>query len=44
MFIGYSMGTRGGIFYSLKEKKLIMTTCTTFLEDDYMMNFKPRVR
>ena len=42
MFIGYSKGTRGGIFYNSKEKKVIVSTHSTFLEEDYMNNFKPR--
>ena len=42
MFIGYPNGTRGGIFYNPKEKKVIVSTHTTFLEEDYMNNFKPR--
>ena len=42
MFIGYPKGTRGEIFYNRKEKKVIMSTHATFLEEDYMNNFKPR--
>ena len=42
MFIGYSKGTRGGIFYNPQENKVIESTYATFLEDDYMNNFKPR--
>ena len=42
MFIGYPKGTRGGIFYNPKEKKVIVRTHTTFLEEDCMNNFKPR--
>ena len=42
MFIGYPKGTRDGIFYNLKENKVIISTHPTFLEDDYMNNFKPR--
>ena len=42
MFIGYPNGTRGGIFYIPKEKKVIVSTHATFLEEDYMNNFKPR--
>ena len=42
MFIGYPIGTRGGIFYIPKEKKVIVSTHATFLEEDYMNNFKPR--
>ena len=41
MFICYPKGTRGGIFYNPKEKKVIVST-HTFLEEDYMNNFKPR--
>ena len=42
MFIGYHKGTRGRIFYYPKEKKVIVSTHATFLEEDYMNNFKPR--
>ena len=42
MFIGYPKGTRGGIYYNQKDKKVIVSTHATFLEDDYMNNFKPR--
>ena len=42
MFIGYPKGTRGGIFYNPKEKKMIVSTHATFLEEDYMNNFKPK--
>ena len=42
MFIGYPKGTRDIIFYNPKEKKVIVSIHTTFLEDDYMNNFKPR--
>ena len=42
MFIGYTKGTRGGIIYNAKEKKVIVSTHTTFLEEDYMNNFKYR--
>ena len=42
MFIRYHKGARCGIFYNPKEKKVIVSTHTTFLEEDYMNNFKPR--
>ena len=42
MFIGYPKGTRGEIFYNPKEKKVIVSIDATFLEEDYMNNFKPR--
>ena len=42
MFVGYPNGTRGGFFYSPSDKKVFVSTNATFLEDDYMTNFKPR--
>ena len=42
MFVGYLKGTRGGLFYSPSDRKVFVSTNATFLEDDYMTNFKPR--
>ena len=42
LFVGYPKGTRGGLFYSSSDKKVFVSTNATFLEDDYMTNFKPR--
>ena len=42
MFVGYPKGTRGGLFYSPLDKKVFVSTNATFLEDDYITNFKPR--
>ena len=42
MFVGYPKGTRGGLFYSPSNKKVLVSTNATFLEYDYMTNFKPR--
>ena len=42
MFVGYPKGTRGGLFYSPSDKKVIVSTHTTFLEEDYISNFKPK--
>ena len=42
IFISYPKRTRGGIFYNPKEKMVIVSTHTTFLEEDYMKNFKLR--
>ena len=42
MSVGYPKGTRGGLFYSPSDKKVFVSTNATFLEDDYMENFKPR--
>ena len=41
MFVGYPKGTRGGLFYSHSEKKVFTSTNATFLENDYVQNFKP---
>ena len=41
MLISYPKRMRGEIFYNPKEKKVIMSTHTTFLEE-YMDNFKLR--
>ena len=42
MFVGYPKGTRGGLFYIPSDKKVFVSTNATFLEDDYMTNFRPR--
>ena len=44
VFVGYPKGTRGGLFYSPQDKKVFVSSNTTFLENDYMANFKPRSR
>ena len=42
LFIGYPKGTRGGLFNSSLEKKVIVSTNAKFLEEDYVNNFKPK--
>ncbi|KAH9743690.1 hypothetical protein KPL70_003387 [Citrus sinensis] len=42
MFVGYPKGTRGGLFYSPQDRKVIVSTHFTSLEEDYMNNFKPK--
>ena len=42
LFIGYPKGTRGGIFYNPRNNKVFVSTYTTFLENEYMNDFKPR--
>ena len=42
LFVGYPKGTRGGFFYSHSDKNVFVLTNATFLEDDFMTNFKPR--
>ena len=41
MFVDYLKGTRVGLFYTPSDKKVFVSTNATFLEDDYMKNFKP---
>ena len=43
MFIGYSKGTMRGIFYNPRDKKVFMSTYTTFVENKYMNTFKSRI-
>ena len=42
LFVGYPKGTKGGLFYSPKNQKVIVSTNARFLEEDYVMNHKPR--
>ena len=42
VFIGYPKGTKGGMFYNPKEKKVIVSTNATFLEMDFLTNHIPR--
>ena len=42
LFIGYPKGTRGGIFYNPKDKKVFVSTHATFFKPKYINNFKPR--
>ena len=42
VFIGYPKGTKGGLFYNPKEKKVIVTTNAKFLETDFLTNQIPR--
>ena len=44
LFIGYPKGTRGGLFYSSSEKKVIVSSNAKFLEEDYVNNFKPKTK
>ena len=40
--MGYPKVTRGRLFYSPQDKKVFVSTNVTFLENDYVINFKPR--
>ena len=42
MVIGYPKGTRGGIFYNPRDKKVLVSTHPTFFEHEYINYFKPR--
>ncbi|RVW44912.1 Retrovirus-related Pol polyprotein from transposon TNT 1-94 [Vitis vinifera] len=42
MFVGYPKGTREGMFYSAQDNKVFVSTNATFLEYNYMADFKPR--
>ena len=42
MFVGYPIGTRGGLFFSTQDNKIFVSTNAVFLEHNYMTNFKPR--
>ena len=41
LFIGYPKGSKAYEFYSLRDKKVIVSTHATFLEEDFVMNHKP---
>ncbi|KAL6323869.1 hypothetical protein AAG906_005865 [Vitis piasezkii] len=41
-FIGYPRGTKGGLFYSPKDKKIIVSTNAHYLEEDYIRNHIPK--
>ena len=43
-FRGYPKGTFGWYFYVPKEPKVFVSTNVVFLEDDYIMNYKPKRR
>ena len=44
IFVGYPRGTKGGLFYNPKDRKVIVSTNVRFLEEDYVMNHKPKSR
>ena len=43
-FIRYPKGTFGWYFYYPREQKVFVSTNAIFLEDDYIMNHKPKGR
>ncbi|XP_019258617.1 PREDICTED: uncharacterized protein LOC109236838 [Nicotiana attenuata] len=42
LFVGYPKGTKGGLFYCPKLKKVIISSNAKFLEEHYLMNHVPR--
>ena len=43
-FIGYPKGTFGLYFYDPREQKVFVSTNAILLEDDYIINHKPKGR
>ena len=41
LFVGYPRGTKGYLFYDPKEQRVLVSTNTRFLEQDYMIDNKP---
>ena len=41
LFVGYPKETRGGLFYSPEDNKVFVSTNATFLEENYLREFKP---
>ena len=41
LLIGYPKGMRGGILYNPRDKIVFMSTHATFLEHEYIIDFKP---
>src|SRR5215813_12553993 len=41
LFVGYPKETRGGLFYNPEDNKVFISKNATFLEEDYMREFKP---
>lgn len=42
MFVGYPKRTKGGLFYNLKEQKVIVLIHVTFFEESYINDFKSK--
>ena len=42
IFIGYPKGTKGYLFYDPKEQRVLVSTNARFLEQNYMLDNKPR--
>ncbi|CAA0824494.1 Uncharacterized mitochondrial protein AtMg00300, partial [Striga hermonthica] len=44
LFVGYPKETKGGLFYSPEDQKVIISTNARFLEEDYVLDHKPSSR
>ena len=42
LFVGYPKGTKGYMFYDSQEQMVLVSTNARFLEEDYMIDNKPR--
>ena len=42
LFVGYPKGTKGYLFYVPKEQRVLVSTNARFLEENYMIDNKPR--
>ena len=42
LFVGYPKGTKGYIFYDPQNQKVFVSTNARFLEEDYMIDNKPK--
>ena len=42
LFVGYPKGTKGYMFYDPQEQRVIVSKNAQFLEEDYMIDNKPR--
>ena len=42
LFVGYPKGTKGYMFYDPHDQKVFVSTNARFLEDDYMIDNKPK--
>ncbi|KAL8528676.1 hypothetical protein ACS0TY_006213 [Phlomoides rotata] len=42
LFVGYPRRRKRGLFYSPKDQRIMVSTHSRFLEDDYVSNRKPK--
>ena len=44
LFVGYPKGTKGYLFYDPQDQRVLVSTNARFLEEDYMIDNKPRAK